>query len=251
MRDFSFSRVLQITALPVVTLWGSTLQAQSADDIEFFRNQVKPILEENCFSCHGGSDGKGGFKVKSGLQLISRKGMMIGGQHGPAFNEKEPLKSLLLETISYANDDLQMPPKNKLSEEQIALITEWVKRGAPWTPEDADLLREVHDPHAEMTTVNAKTKAFWSYRPMTLPTVPEHKSFHHPIDRLLEVKRAALQIPANPAANRAELLRRASFDLTGLAPTLQQIKDFEADQSPDAWSKQIDRLLAMPQYGEK
>lgn len=251
MRALLYSRVLQISSGPVVALCLSSAHAQSAEDIEFFRTKVKPILEENCFSCHGGSDGKGGYKVKSGLQLISRKGMMIGGQHGAAFNEKEPLKSLLLETISYANDDLQMPPKNKLADDQIALITEWLQRGAPWTPEDAELLREVHDPHAEMTTVNDKTKAFWSYRPMARPAVPEHATFSHPIDRLLEVKRAALQIPANPAANRAELLRRASLDLTGLAPTLAQIKEFEADQSPDAWNKQIDRLLALPQYGEK
>ena len=86
-------------------------RAQSADDVEFFRTKVKPILQENCFECHGGSDGKGGFKAKSGLQLISRKGLLKGGQHGPAFNEKEPLKSLVLEVISYGNDDLQMPPK--------------------------------------------------------------------------------------------------------------------------------------------
>jgi len=229
-------------------------QAQSIDDVEFFRAKVKPILQENCFECHGGSDGKGGFKVKSGLQLISRKGLLKGGQHGPAFNEKEPLKSLVLEVISYSNDDLQMPPKNKLDAGQIGLITEWVKRGAPWTPEDADLLHEIVDAHAENTTVNEKTKAHWSYRKMVRPDVPASgtsAAFTHPIDRLLEVKRAANGLPANPPASRAELLRRATFDLTGLAPTVQQIADFEADKSADAWQKQIDRLLALPQYGEK
>lgn len=250
MRYFVSNRVLQIAR---ATLLGSLLavaHAQTAEDVEFFRQKVKPILAENCFSCHGGSDGKGGYKVKSGLQLISRKGLLLGGQHGSAFDEKEPLKSLLLEVISYTNDDLQMPPKNQLSKDQVDLISQWLQRGAPWTPEDADLLREVHDPHAEMTSVNSKTKAFWSYRPMALPTVPEYAHFSHPIDRLLESKRAALGIPYNPAASRAELLRRASFDLTGLAPTLKQIAEFEADTSANAWEKQIDRLLAMPQYGE-
>ncbi len=225
--------------------------AQSPDDVAFFREKVKPILEENCFECHGASDGKGGYKIKSGLQLISRKGLMKGGQHGAAIDEKVPSKSLLLEVISYRNDDLQMPPKNMLSAEKIALITEWVNRGAVWTPEDADLLREVRESHAETTTVNATTKAHWSYRPMIRPPVAEVKNFTHPIDRFLEVKRAAEGLQANGPASKAELLRRATFDLTGLAPTWQQIKDFEMDQSPDAWNKQIDRLLALPQYGEK
>ena len=228
--------------------------AQSSDDVDFFRTKVKPILQENCFECHGGSDGKGGFKVKSGLQLISRKGLLKGGQHGPAYNDKDPLKSLVLEVVSYSNDDLQMPPKNKLDAEQVGLIAEWVKRGVPWTPEDADLLHEIADANSENTTVNEKTKAHWSYRKMLRPEVPTagtSAAFVHPIDRLLEVKRAANGLSANPIASKAELLRRATFDLTGLAPTARQIADFEADKSLDAWQKQVDRLLALPQYGEK
>jgi hypothetical protein len=225
--------------------------AQSSEDVAFFRDQVKPILEKNCFECHGGSDGKGGYKIKSGLQLISRKGLMKGGHQGAAFDEKSPEKSLLLEVISYRNDDLQMPPKNKLPEAEIALLAEWLRRGAPWTPEDAELMREVHEPMADVTTVNEKTKAHWSYKPMTRPAVPENAAFPHPIDRFLEAQRQQHGLTANPQASKAELLRRAALDLTGLAPTLQQIKEFEDDASPDAWSKQINRLLDSPQYGEK
>jgi len=225
--------------------------AQSPEDIAFFRDRVKPILQEHCIECHGGSDGKGGYKIKGGLQLISRKGLLKGGEHGSAYDEKKPAQSLLLEVISYRNDDLQMPPKNKLSEEKIALIAEWLQRGAVWTPEDADLMREVHEPMSDVTTVNEKTKAHWSYKPMVRPAVPAVAGFSHPIDRFLEVQRQQHGLVANPPASKAELLRRAAMDLTGLAPSLAQIKEFENDTSPDAWSKQIDRLLAMPQYGEK
>jgi mono/diheme cytochrome c family protein len=227
------------------------LSAQSSEDVAFFRDKVKPILAKHCFECHGGSDGKGGYRIKSGLQLISRKGLLKGGAHGSAINEKEPEKSLLLEVIAYGNDDLQMPPKNKLPDAEIALIAEWVRRGAPWTPEDAELMREIHEPMADVTTVNEKTKAHWSYKPMTRPAVPEHASLTHPLDRFLEAQRQQHGLSANPPASRAELLRRAAMDLTGLTPTHQQIKDFENDSSPDAWRKQIDRLLASPQYGEK
>ncbi len=233
--------------------WGLvlSLHAQSPEDVAFFRDRVKPILQEHCIECHGGSDGKGGYKIKSGLQLISRKGLLKGGEHGPAYDEKKPAQSLLLEVISYRNDDLQMPPKNKLSEEKIALIAEWLQRGAAWTPEDAELMREVHEPMSDVTTVNEKTKAHWSYKPMARPAVPAVAGFAHPIDRFLEAQRQQHGLVANPPASKAELLRRAAMDLTGLAPSLQQIRDFENDKSPDAWSKQIDRLLAMPQYGEK
>jgi hypothetical protein len=227
------------------------LHAQANDDIAFFRDRVKPLLDEHCITCHGGSDGKGGYKIKGGLQLISRKGLMLGGEHGPAYDEKNPLRSLLLEAISYRNDEWQMPPKNKLMDEQIAIITEWVKRGVPWTPEDADLLREVKSPMSDLTTVNERTKAFWSYKPMVRPPLPEAEGFAHPVDRFLAVQRAAHGLVANPPASKAELLRRAAMDLTGLAPSIAQVKEFENDTHPDAWNKQIERLLASPQYGEK
>ncbi len=246
-RSFSFFHMWWIAPLSL----GLRASAQSPEDVAFFRDRVKPILEEHCIECHGGSDGKGGYKIKGGLQLISRKGLLIGGEHGSAYDEKKPAQSLLLEVISYRNDDLQMPPKNKLSEEKIALVAEWLQNGAAWTPEDADLMREVHESMSDVTTVNEKTKAHWSYKPMARPTVPAVAGLAHPIDRFLEAQRQQHGLVANPPASKAELLRRAAMDLTGLAPSLPQIKDFENDKSPDAWGKQIDRLLAMPQYGEK
>lgn len=166
---------------------GSAAFSHAADPagVEFFRAEVKPILEQNCFKCHGGTDEKGHPKVRGNLQLISRKGLMKGGDHGPAFNESDPAKSHILEAISYQNDDLQMPPRNKLPDEDIAKITKWVEMGAPWTPEDADLLVEVHDPMAGVTEVNEKTKAHWSYKPMTRvepPAVADAAWAGNPVD---------------------------------------------------------------------
>lgn len=237
-------------------LLGSAAYSHAADSegVEFFRKEVKPILEENCFKCHGGLDEKGHPKVRSGFQLLSRKGLMKGGSHGPAFNEADHTKSLLLEVISYKNEDLQMPPRGKLADDQIAKITKWLEMGAPWTPEDADLMVEVHDPMAGVTEVNEKTKSHWSYKPMERhepPKVSDPAWSENPVDAFIMAKLDEKGLKPVGEASRAALLRRLSYDLTGLPPSLDEIRAFEADTAPDAWSKQVDRLLASQSYGEK
>lgn len=235
----------------------STVASPAATDpegVEFFRKEVKPILEENCFKCHGGIDDKGHPRVRGGLQLISRKGLMMGGDHGPAVNEADPAKSILLEVLSYENEDLQMPPRGKLPAGDLEKIARWVEMGAPWTPEDADLLVEVHDPLAGVTQVNEKTKAHWSYKPMERvdpPAVSDPEWAANPIDAFIRAKLDEKGLEPVAEASRAALLRRLSYNLTGLPPSLEEIRAFEADTSPDAWSKQVDLLLASPNYGEK
>lgn len=230
--------------------------ASFADEsgVEFFREKVKPILEENCFKCHGGVGANGEPKVRGGLQLISRKGLMLGGDHGPTVDLENPEKSLLLEVLSYENEELEMPPRGELSESQQALILEWLRMGAPWTPEDADRLVEVHEPLADVTTVNQKTLGHWSYRLMLDPEVPDvdnRDRVANPVDAFILEKLEAEGLSLAEAAPKAELLRRLSYDLTGLPPTLEEIRAFENDGSPDAWQRQVDRLLASPAYGEK
>lgn len=228
--------------------------AAESEGVEFFRKEVKPILQENCFKCHGGLDEKGHPKVRSGLQLISRKGLLKGGSHGPAVNETDHTRSLLLEVISYQNEDLQMPPRGKLADDQIAKITKWLEMGAPWTPEDADVLVEIHDPLAGVTEVNEKTKSHWSYKPMERhepPKVSDPAWAENPVDAFILAKLDGKGLKPVGEASRAALLRRLSYDLTGLPPSLEEIRAFEGDAAPDAWSKQVDRLLASPSYGEK
>lgn len=240
----------------VIAAAGTAISAAATEPegVEFFRDEVKPILEEHCFRCHGGTDDKGHPKVRGGLQLLSRKGLLMGGDHGPAIDEAEPAKSVLLEVLSYQNEELQMPPRGKLPEEDLAKITRWVEMGAPWTPEDADLLVEVHDPLAGVTQVNEKTQAFWSYKPMERvepPKVADPEWAVNPIDAFIRAKLDEKGLQPVGEASRAALLRRLSYNLTGLPPSLEEIRAFEADTSPDAWSKQVDRLLASPNYGEK
>ncbi|MFZ9937502.1 MAG: DUF1553 domain-containing protein [Luteolibacter sp.] len=230
------------------------LSAAAEEGVAFFRDQVKPILAANCFKCHGGENPRGEIKIRGGLQMISRKGLLLGGEHGPAIDLANPSESLILKALSYEDEEMEMPPRGKLPDAQIELIRQWIEKGAPWTPEDEDRLIEVDDPHAAITEVNEKTRSHWSYRPMQRPPVPEVKDPDwgvHPVDAFLmaRLEKHGLQ-PAAPAS-RASLLRRASYDLTGLPPTLAEIRAFENDDSPDAWEKQVDRLLASPHYGEK
>lgn len=241
--------------LLLIPLFASVANAQSfnGQDVAFFKEKVRPLLEAKCIKCHGGKDDKGKLKIKSGLQLISRKGIITGGEHGTAFNKDEVEKSLLLHVLTYEDTDLKMPPEGKLSDEERAIFAEWVKRGLPWTKEDMNFMHEMHE-DKEITTVNATTKAFWSYKALKRPATPEvdHPTWSvHPIDAFIYKRMAAKGLKPNEPASRRELIRRASFDITGLPPTLEEVKAFENDKSPDAWEKVIDRLLASDHYGEK
>ena len=232
----------------------ATAQSFKSEDVKFFKDKVRPLLEANCFKCHGGKDAKGKVKIKSGLQLISRKGIAQGGEHGPAFNQDEPEKSLILHVLSYDDDDLKMPPRSKLSEEDRAVFAEWVKRGLPWTREGMNFLHAVHEENAETTSINATTKAFWSYKPLVRPVAPrvKHPTWSkNPIDAFLYREMAKEGLTPNGPASRQQLIRRASFGITGLPPTLEEVRAFENDKSPQAWEKVIDRLLGSQHYGEK
>jgi hypothetical protein len=238
--------LLTITAfaLPV------TIQAATTEEIQFFKEEVRPILEENCFKCHGGVDDKGHVKIRSGLQLISQKGILIGGDHGPAFDEKEPSNSRLLTMIAYGDPDKSMPPSGKLPEAQIATLVKWVKMGIPWTPEDADKLVEVHEDEGT-TTVNDRTRAYWSNKPMERPEVPKIEGVRNPIDAFIKDKLTTHGLTPNGKADKRTLARRAYFNLTGLAPTPEEVEDFVNNTEPDAWPKLVDQLLDSPHYGEK
>lgn len=247
MKRLLFIPLLAASSLAVCS------QTHSPEDIQFFKDKIRPLLEANCTGCHGGKDKRGRLKIKSGLQLISRKGITLGGEHGPAFDEKNPEKSLLLHVLTYEDEDLKMPPKAKLSEEDRALFAEWVKRGLPWTKEDADFLHETHE-ESDITSINAKTKAFWSYKALKRPQMPKVDNpdwSQTAIDAFIFHSLKEQGLKPNGPATRRELIRRATFDLTGLPPALEDVRAFENDKSPDAWEKVLDRLLSSQHYGEK
>jgi hypothetical protein len=219
----------------------------SAADVEFFEKSVRPLLADHCLQCH--SEAK---KVKGGLRLDLASGWIKGGDSGPAVLPGKPDDSLFIQAIRYEHDDVQMPPKGKLTDSQIATFVEWVRRGAP-APPDAP-----KPSSAKPTTIDmAAGRAFWAYRPLTAPpvpsaTVPDAPSWsEHPIDRFVAAQLATAGLTPSERASKAVLARRVYLDLHGLPPTPAEIDAFLADDAPDAWEQLVDRLLASPRFGER
>ncbi len=230
----------------------------SKEQVTFFEEQVRPILEENCFRCHGGLDRRGNVKIKSELQLISRKGLVLGGAHGSAIDLENPEKSFLLEMVSYKDDDHQMPPDGKLEPEQLAVLADWVAQGAPWSPEDIDRLVELDHGNSDglpTTEINERTLNYWSYKPLTAPEVPQVDDPEwaaNPIDAFVYAQLQENGLTPNPKASPRTLIRRAYYNLNGLPPTPQEVEEFEKEcDQTTAWTELVEELLAKPQYGEK
>lgn len=225
--------------------------ADEAAARRFFAEKVHPILTEHCHKCHGAEE-----KLKGNFRLTSREGLLHGGDLGQALNEADPAKSLLLESVAYTNDELQMPPKAKLSAAQIGILTEWVtKHGAIYDPA-LEIKGEATEKKAGFTITNEKRK-WWSYQPVKNvppPAVSNADWGKNGIDAFIFSKLDTAKLAPNGPAEPGALIRRATYDLIGLPPTLDEVKRFEAAFAKDAdtaWKTLIDDLLARPQYGEK
>jgi hypothetical protein len=210
------------------------------EQLEFFENKIRPVLADNCYKCHSTS----AEKIRGGLLLDSREATLRGGDTGPAVVPGYPDKSLLIQAVRYTDADLQMPPKKQLSEAQIADLEQWVKMGAP-DPRTATAVQK--------SWVDPNDK-HWAWQPLTKPTVPTVKNQswgQSPVDNFILAKLEAQGFTPNPIADKRTLIRRATFDLIGLPPTPDEVELFIADNSPDAFAKVVDRLLASPHYGER
>jgi hypothetical protein len=215
----------------------------SAEDTQFFEAKIRPILVENCHRCHGEK------KQQGKLRLDSLATLLAGGESGPAITPGNPEESLLIEAINYAS--LEMPPDGRLKPEQVALLTEWVKRGAPW-PGSGDVALQ---PRKTALVVTDEDRQHWSFQPVKQPPQPSirnpQSAIRNPTDLFILARLAEKQLAPSPEATNRELIRRASFDLAGLPPTVDEIDAFTADERPDAYERTIDRLLASPQHGER
>jgi mono/diheme cytochrome c family protein len=232
-------------ALGVLALFGGrTLAAEfSTADVEFFEAKVRPLLDQHCSSCHA----KG--KSKGGLSLASRDAMLKGGDSAqPAVVPGAPDQSPLIVAVKY-DDAVKMPKKYKLKDQEIAVLVAWVKRGAPWpAATGAATIRTGGD------SISPEDRAFWSFRPIGDPPAPVVKNpgwCKDPIDGFILSKLEKNGLHPVAPADKRTLLRRATFDLIGLPPTPEEIDAFLADNSPDAFAKEVDRLLASPHYGER
>jgi hypothetical protein len=228
-----------------VLLCGPTTIA-AGDDTEkgvaVFRDRVEPLLKKRCFECHSHEAGE----ASGGLMLDSRAGWEAGGDSGPAVEPGDPEKSRLVRAVEYGDPDLQMPPDGKLPEADIAVFTEWVRRGAI-------------DPRAGTARSRkeidlAEGRKFWCYRPVADPPPHAVQDAAWPSNEIDRFILAGLEVkgfrPA-PDADRSTLARRLYFDLTGLPPTPEQIDGFIRDADPNAYEKLVDRLLASRAFGER
>jgi cytochrome c553 len=225
------------------TGWAQTDAAPSAADVEFFEKQVRPILAARCHECHGEK------QQKASLRLDSRTGVLTGGDSGPAALPGKPSESLLVDAIRYG-DTYQMPPKSQLPAAEIATLVTWVERGLPWGPDAPP-----GQPAAAVETFDLQKRAgHWSFQPITDPAPPDVADaawVKTPLDRFILSKLAAAGLSPAPPAEKRALLRRVTYDLTGLPPTPQELAEFLADDSADAYRRVVDRLLASPRYGER
>jgi cytochrome c553 len=230
-------RGLAILALGTSSLAAADLKPA---DVEFFESKIRPVLVAECYECH---DAK---KQKGDLRLDYRDGLLKGGEEGAAIVPGDAKKSILLQSMDHTHETLEMPKKRtKLDAQIIADFAEWINRGAPdprtKAPEDS-----ITPAWSDLLQVR---RNWWSFQPITSPAIPAGKAAS-PIDRFLDAKIVAVGITPSAPADKATLLRRATYVLTGLPPSPAEIAAFEADVSPDAFAKVVDRLLASPRYGE-
>jgi len=225
-----FAGLLILTALAA-----EPAKQPTAEELQFFEKSVRPIFVEHCDKCHGEK------KQWANLRLDSREGILKGGDSGPAVIAGNPKESSLIQLVQEPDEKLRMPKEGKLTERQIADLVRWVEMGAPF-------------PESAVKGVRNRDPNHWAFQPakdQPLPGVKNGAWPSTPIDSFILAKLESLQFGPSPPADKRTLLRRLTFDLTGLPPTPEQIASFLADDSPDATARLIDRLLASPAYGEK
>jgi len=239
-----FPRVALSAAL---FLAAGVVRAADGADLEFFERKIRPILIERCYECH--SEDK---KVKAGLRLDVTEGWLEGGDSGPAVVPGNAEHSALIKAVRYSGLEFEaMPPKSALPPAELALLEEWVQRGAPGPAASSVAARP------KQTGLSVEEgKQFWAFVPPANPAVPPMSPRFQEwprtsLDHFIAAKWHEKGLQPGPDAERAALFRRASFDLTGLPPTPEALDGFVGDNRPDAFARAVDALLASPHFGER
>jgi hypothetical protein len=226
-------------------------QAQTPAQLELFEKNARPLFVEKCQGCHNAKLKSGGFDLSSPESIKEAASMGIFGSAADA--EKSPI----IKALSYEGQ-IKMPPQGKLPAETIAAVREWVAAGAPApasTPSAGNSLEGTGvRPVALRGVITDADKNFWSFKPISqaAPPTPKQKDWGiNAIDQFVLANLEKNGLKPAPPADKTTLLRRATFDLTGLPPTEKELQAFLADKSPDAFEKVVDRLLASPRYGER
>ena len=209
------------------------------DQLRFFEERVRPVLAEHCYTCHSHE----AERVKGGIYLDSRAGVIDSFAAEPG----DVANSLMIEAVHYADPTTQMPPAGKLADADIAALEQWVEMGLPWPEEAAVGAIEAFD-------LEARRASHWCWQPparIAPPQVRQQGWARNDIDRFILAKLEEAGLSPSPEADRVTLIRRLTFDLIGLPPTVEEIDAFVADESPGAYEALVDRLLASPHFGEK
>jgi hypothetical protein len=228
---FKLRHLISIAALT------AALPAQQPGPADYFEKQIRPLLAENCYACHSGASNP----VMGGLRLDGEEAFRKGGARGSLIDKENPEASLLLRAVRHDDPQLRMPPTHQMSGEAIGAIANWVRMGAPW---GADA--------REAGALDSGT--FWAFEPPADPDLPEVRNEEwvaSPIDRFILAALEEKGLEPAPAAEKRDLIRRVTFDLVGLPPSPAEVQAFLRDDSPDALSRVVDRLLESPRYGER
>jgi Protein of unknown function (DUF1549)/Protein of unknown function (DUF1553)/Planctomycete cytochrome C len=244
-------------AVPLAMQIAAEAQSGSATSpaatAEYFESKVRPVLAANCYDCHT-------EEALGGLRLDSREAMLKGGKRGPAIVPGDPDASLMIKAIRQT-DALKMPKGGRLKPEEVESLAEWVKAGAVWpaavattaSAGKADTATGNPSPATRAYVIKPEQRAFWSFQPIKNAPAPAVSHADWPktdIDRFVLARLDKEGLTPVGAADKLTLIRRATLDLTGLPPTQDEIDAFQKDESPEAFAKVVDRLLASPQYGE-
>ena len=213
------------------------------EDLEFFESRIRPVLAKNCYFCHS----REGKTSRGGLVVDTREGIRQGGESGHAVVPGDPEASVLLQAVRY-DGTRKMPPMGKLPDATIADLEKWIRMGAPDPREGAP-------PPPKSASVDfAKAREFWSFQPPKTSPPPAVRNKAWPraaIDRFIAQKLEEKRLAPAADADRSTLLRRVSYDLTGLPPSPEEVDAFAQDKSKDAFAKVVDRMLASERFGER
>ena len=205
---------------------------------EFFAGKIQPVLVQKCLGCHAETP-------QGGLRLDTREALLKGGKSGPAMVPGNAAESLLIQAVSY-DHALKMPPTGALPAETVAHFEQWIDDGAVWPDAVSAAVPEY--------AVSAEHRAHWSFQPIANAPVPQlagRRTGANAIDRFIAAKLREKSLKPSPLAGRRTLIRRLTYDLTGLPPSRAEVEAFAADASPGAYAKLVERLLASPAYGER
>jgi hypothetical protein len=218
--------------------------AHAAEDFDFFEKKIRPLFTDHCYKCHSGL----AQTIQANFRLDTKVNLLAGGTLGPAIVPGDVENSLLIKAVRQTDPKFKMPPDQKLSDAQIADLEAWVKMGAP----DPRVL--VTQPIAASTLNLAEGKKWWAFQPVKdhlAPAVKKTDWAKRPLDNFVLAKLEQRNLAPAPQADKRTLIRRAYYDLIGLPPRPEEVEAFVADASPDAFAKVVDRLLAMPEYGQR